>query len=251
MKIMRAAIGLVFLVMFTSEAALLGSLADDYVAGTNHRDTTAGVGLPASNGSWNYYQTSTVNPSSWSTLLLEWGKVAGATRSNYGYVSPFVNVDTGIGGSNGGISSQALFTGNTDPAEGFLYMHSASAVGLGIAAQWKAGAVDPLATELKIDLGYRKSDTAGATIDLYVYHNSTLVYSDQSFGSTTVTNSVINIASYSENDTISFVLNNDGSVANDGTWLSADIASVPEPASFGMLSLGAVFLLLIRRQYAI
>lgn len=212
------------------QAEHLASLAGDYASGTAYGQTTESIGLQSASGHWNFYSTSTTDPSTWTTSLLQWGKVIGATRNEPGYVTPPVNTGTGIGANNSGISSLALFTGEPQTPVGFLYFHPHNNAAYGTVAQWTAGPVDPEYPRLMVDLELRKADTE-TPVTLWVYHNETNVYTCSSMASTTTVTAACIILSYAEGDTLSFVLENAGSSANDGTFISAEISSIPEPPS--------------------
>lgn len=213
---------------FHVQAAVIANLADDYIAGTKFGDTTESVGLLADKGKWTYFSASSTDPATWTSLMLQWGRVLGGTRYNPGYVASPVNAGTGIGADNAGISSMPLFSGEPDTPNGFLYFHTHNSVGFGTVAQWTAGPVDLVNPRLLIDLKFRKTDTK-SPVTLLAYHNNALVYSYNSLVSTSSVTAAFVLKSYAEGDTISLVLENAGSSANDGTFLSARISSIPEP----------------------
>ena len=85
------------------------------------------------------------------------------------------------------------------------------------------------------------------SVTAFVYHNTTELWT--AGGSSLNPGASFNInATLAENDTVDFILFNDGVYAGDETALRATIDVIPEPSSLALLSLGVLGLVGMRRR---
>lgn len=258
----------------TSQAALVADIAGDYV---NAPGYVAGTSAPtAAPTGWSYLSSTLATGGTENALSAGTG-LGNSGNTGFGVADATSNFNVGVlGGTTGGAQYEIFSdgfdgnppnfpTGNEGVVGTDLLLHpGGDAASSFIIVRYTISASDILNGTLA-DISGSFRDLAGRpgrgaqdqSITADIFHNGnslfsvtggdtaqgTAAYLEQSTGAFNITGLTV-----AANDTISFVVGNNGPLSGDETALTGTINLVPEPSSTALLGLGALGLMVRRRR---
>lgn len=258
----------------TSQAALVADIAGDYV---NAPGYVAGTSAPtAAPTGWSYLSSTLATGGTENALSAGTGLGNGG-NTGFGVADTTSGFGVGVLGGTTGGDQYEIFgdgfdgnppnfpTGNEGVVGTDLLLHAGGdGASSFIIVRYTISASDILNGTLADisgsfrDLAGRPGRTAqDQSITADIFHNGnslfsvtggataqgTAAYLEQSTGTFNITGLTV-----AENDTISFVVGNNGNLSGDETALTGTINVVPEPSSTALLGLGALGFMVRRRR---
>jgi len=189
-------------------------------------------------GTWLYYASTNVNPSSGTLTALTFQSVGNAGNSGYGYSSGGFQVPA--------VSSSRLFSDGAVPTSNVqLAWHPGPGSPVYTVLRWTAGAGESGSVVIAGNLS--RVGEPGGDVDFHIYANGVSVFSSGNL--TSGTTSFSQTVSIGSGQFVDFVLGygSSNSYGGDESLISATITAVPEPASTALLSGAVIFGLTVVR----
>lgn len=226
------------LAVVTGRAQLLADLRGNYESSGPLTDTFG-------TGEWNYYASTTADPTAGTLSALTYQGIGNAGNSGYGLTghdAPY-NVPA--------VSDVNIFSDGASTGSSFLAWHPGNTTPKYTVISWTAGIGEAGPIRIQGELS-RIGEPAAGDVNFYVYVDGTLQFQnifDDNTESVYLTFDLF--SSISTGQTVSFVLDPRAAFSGDETLISASISAVPEPSTYAaMAGLAALGFVALRRRTA-